>query len=113
MKESKAFEEIYDYVKDLEIIDTHEHLPAFENLRETDTDVLKEYLTQYFNRDLISAGLNLSDYEKVINNKYPLMDRWILIDNYLFIIRKIEDSRNHVKGQGFCLSLGGRQDPHI
>jgi len=37
---SKIFEEIFNYVKDLEIIDTHEHLPAFENEREKDTDVL-------------------------------------------------------------------------
>jgi len=27
----KIFEEIFNYVKDLEIIDTHEHLPASEN----------------------------------------------------------------------------------
>ena len=43
---NKIFDEIYSYVKDLEIIDTHEHLPAFEHLREKDTDILKEYLTQ-------------------------------------------------------------------
>lgn len=65
----KAFEEILDYVEDLEIIDTHEHLPCFENAREKDTDVLKEYLTHYFNRDLISAGLKANDYHKIINNK--------------------------------------------
>ncbi|UCB45402.1 MAG: amidohydrolase family protein [Spirochaetota bacterium] len=82
MSISKAFEEIYDYVKDLEIIDTHEHLPAFESLRETDTDVLKEYLSQYFNRDLISAGLSLADYDKAINNKLPLIDRWALVEPY-------------------------------
>ena len=34
-----AFEDIYDYVKGLEIIDTHEHLPPFEHLREKETDV--------------------------------------------------------------------------
>ena len=82
MKGSRAFEEIYDHVKNLEIIDTHEHLPAFESLREKNTDILKEYLTHYFNCDLISAGLSQSDYERVIDSDYPLMDRWSLVEPY-------------------------------
>jgi hypothetical protein len=82
MKNSKAFEEIYDFVKDIEIIDTHEHLPAFESLREKDTDILKEYLCQYFNCDLISAGLKQSDYETVIDNQQSLMKRWALVEPY-------------------------------
>jgi predicted TIM-barrel fold metal-dependent hydrolase len=82
MRSSTAFEEIYEYVRNLEIIDTHEHLPAFESLREKDTDILKEYLTQYFNSDLISAGLSPADYERVIDCNYPLMDRWSLVEPY-------------------------------
>ena len=82
MKRSVAFEELYEYVRNLEIIDTHEHLPAFENLREKDTDVLKEYLTQYFNSDLISAGLSPADYERVIDMACPLMERWALVEPY-------------------------------
>ena len=78
----KIFEEIFDYVQDLEIIDTHEHLPTFENKREKDTDVLKEYLTHYFNRDLISAGLKYDDYQKVINNKVSIKKRWDLVEPY-------------------------------
>lgn len=77
-----VLEEIFDYVKDLRIIDTHEHLPCSESAREKDTDVLKEYLTHYFNRALISAGLAIDDYEKVINNKLPLLERWELIEAY-------------------------------
>lgn len=84
---TKTFEEIFDYLKGLEVIDTHEHLPYCESAREKDTDVLKEYLTHYFNRDLISAGLGINDYEKVINNKLPLMDRWKLVEPYWEIAR--------------------------
>lgn len=79
---NKTFDEILDHVKGIEIIDTHEHLPAFENLREKDTDVLKEYLTHYFNCDLISAGLRKPDYDRVIDNKLPLMDRWNLVEPF-------------------------------
>ena len=56
MKMAKVYEEIYDYVKTLEIIDTHEHLPPFEHLRDKDTDVLREYLAHYLSCDLVSAG---------------------------------------------------------
>ena len=38
-----AFQEIFEYVKELEIIDSHEHLPHREDARDKDTDVLKEY----------------------------------------------------------------------
>jgi len=32
-----VLEEIFDYVKDLKIIDTHEHLPCLEGIREKNT----------------------------------------------------------------------------
>ncbi len=79
---NEIFEDLFDHIKNLEIIDTHEHLPAFEHLREQDTDVLKEYLTHYYNCDLISAGLPASDYEKVINNKLPIMEKWKVVEPY-------------------------------
>lgn len=80
MKE--IYEEIFEYVLSLEIIDTHEHLPPKEELREKDTDVLKEYLAHYFNRDLISAGLKRNEYLKVIDNKLPLLERWRIVEPY-------------------------------
>jgi hypothetical protein len=69
---SMAFEEISNYVDQLTIINTHEHLPYCEDAREKETDVLKEYfLMQYFNSDLISAGLKREDYVKACNHKLP------------------------------------------
>jgi hypothetical protein len=76
------FGEILDHVKSLEIIDTHEHLPAFEKLRDRDTDILKEYLSHYFNCDLISAGLPRRDLEKAVDTGLPLMERWVLLAPY-------------------------------
>jgi glucuronate isomerase len=78
----KIYEEIYDYVKDLEVIDTHEHLPPFERLREKDTDVLKEYLAHYMSCDLVSAGLSQDDYEKVIGNELSIAEKWQLVETY-------------------------------
>ena len=79
---SNAFQEIFEYVSGIEIIDTHEHLPAFERLREKETDVLKEYLTHYLSCDLISAGLSKGDYNKALNHTLPLMERWKLVEPY-------------------------------
>lgn len=76
------FEEIHQYVKTLEIIDTHEHLPHREDARDKNTDVLKEYLMHYFSRDLMSAGLSQKDYQAVIDPKGPLMKRWDLVEPY-------------------------------
>ena len=76
------FEEIYDHVKSLTIIDTHEHLPAFEKLRSRKVDVLAEYLTHYFNCDLISAGLSEADFQRVVDSSRPLTDRWKLVEPY-------------------------------
>ncbi len=79
---SKIYDEIYDFVKDLEIIDTHEHLPSFEHLREKDTDVLREYLQHYLSCDLLSSGLSQDDYEKIMDNKLPIMEKWKLVERY-------------------------------
>jgi len=49
---SEIFNEIFNYIKESKIIDTHEHFPRIESEMEKDTDVLKEYLTHYFNRDI-------------------------------------------------------------
>ncbi len=85
MKED--FEEIFAYVKDLRIIDTHEHLPYSESAREKDTDVLKEYLSHYFNRDLISAGLTIDDYNKIMDNKLPIVKKWEMVEPYWKVAR--------------------------
>ncbi len=79
---NNIFDEIFNYVKKLKIIDTHEHLHVTEGAREKDTDILKEYLLHYFSRDLISAGLKEKKFQKVINNKLPLMERWKLAEPF-------------------------------
>lgn len=96
---SKYFNEIYEYVNSLEIIDTHEHLPYCEEARVRDTDVLKEYLTHYFNRDLMSAGLSGEDLSKATDTKMPIMDRWNIVEPYW------EASRNTGYGRSLDISV--------
>ncbi len=78
----KIYQEIMEYINNLEIIDTHEHLPSNEEDRDKETDVLKEYLAHYFSRDLISAGLPREDYQKIMEEKLSILEKWNLVEPY-------------------------------
>lgn len=73
--------EIYDYVKELTIIDTHEHLPAFESKRDHN-DIISEFLGHYYNVDLVSAGLSLETCELVKGNTLSVKEKWDYIKHY-------------------------------
>lgn len=73
--------EIYDFIKDLQIIDTHEHLPSRESARKRH-DVLSEFLIHYFSVDLVSAGLSRKDYQRVLGNELNIMDKWNIVEKY-------------------------------
>lgn len=78
----QPYEELYKFVEQLTIIDTHEHLPLREDLRDRDADVLKEYLSHYISSDLISAGLSQADYQRVTDTALPLLERWEILEPY-------------------------------
>jgi hypothetical protein len=84
---NRTYEQIHDHVMSLEIVDTHEHLPYREEAREKNTDVLREYLQHYFNRDLMSAGLSEKQYEKVMDHRVPLLERWDIVEPYWNVAR--------------------------
>ena len=76
------YDQVYDYVSGLTIIDTHEHLPDHGDKREKPTDVLREYLWHYFDKDLISAGMPPPLLEQIRDHSRPLMERWRLVEPY-------------------------------
>jgi len=78
----KTADKLREYVLGLTILDTHEHLPCREELRDRDTDVLKEYLAHYFNRDLLSAGLPRVDYDTIMTARLPIREKWALVEPY-------------------------------
>jgi uncharacterized protein len=79
--------ELFDYLNSIEIFDTHEHLPPYEDVRVKNTDILKEYMTQYVSTDMISAGLPVKELEKLFITSIPLMDRWKIAEKYWDICR--------------------------
>ncbi|MEI7616105.1 MAG: amidohydrolase family protein [Actinomycetota bacterium] len=83
----KIFEEILDFTNDLKIIDTHEHLPSSEEFREKDTDIIKEYMSHYFDRDLVSAGLPMEDRSKIADQKLSIIEKWKIVEPYWEVSR--------------------------
>jgi hypothetical protein len=79
---TRAFGTLRDHVFSLEIIDTHEHLPAFEKWRNAEADVLSEYLTHYFSCDLVSAGLSDEGLAAARDPKQPLAKRWKIVERF-------------------------------
>ena len=99
-KVNQSFNEILNYINTLSIIDSHEHLPSNAEDRDKDTDVIKEYLSHYFNKDLISAGLPLSNYQKIAENSISVTDKWKIIEPYWEVSK--------YTGYGRALSIAAR-----
>ncbi len=82
-----SYDRILSYVAELDIIDTHEHLPPFEDQRDAGLDGIQEYIMDYFNRDLRSAGMPPDDLVRVKKEAMPLMERWRLVAPYWELAR--------------------------
>lgn len=74
-----TYEELLDYISNLTIIDSHEHLPVREELRDQNADIFSEYLLQYFSTDLITAGLPPQDYQKLLEHQLNISEKWALL----------------------------------
>lgn len=75
-------DEIFNEINKLEIIDSHEHLPNREDNRDKNTDVLKEYLSQYMSCDLVSAGLSREQLKIVRDHRRSILERWQIVEPY-------------------------------
>ncbi len=74
--------ELSEAISALEIVDTHEHLPPFEDRQDAGNDVLTEYLIHYFSCDLVSAGLSQANLATVRDASRPIAERWKLVEPY-------------------------------
>ena len=95
-----VYENLLNVINQLQIIDTHEHLPM-EVDRPKDTDVLAEWLTHYFSCDLVSAGLSPQELEIARDSSKNLLKRWKLVEPYW------EAARNTGYGRSLDLSAEG------
>lgn len=76
-----ARDELAGYIGELQILDSHEHLPN-ERDRSAEADLLAEWLTHYFSCDLVSAGLSDDGLTRARDSRVDLMARWDLVEPY-------------------------------
>lgn len=96
---NEIFNELFNYTSNLEIVDTHEHLPYKESARDKNTDVLKEYLIHYFSCDLLSSGMPIESFNKVVDGKLSIMEKWNIVEPYW------ENSRNTGYGRSLDFAV--------
>jgi len=98
-KEVLMLGDLTDYLMELEIIDTHEHLAPFEKDRPRG-DVLSDFLAHYFKVDLISAGLSAEDYARVMGSDLAIGEKWRLVEPFWQVCR--------FTGYGQALAIAAR-----
>ena len=96
---SSVYQDLFDYVNSLTIIDSHEHLEPWEHRRDKNADVLWEYLHHYFSSDLVAAGMKRADMEAARDVTKPLMERWKTLEPYWNL------ARNTAYGRALDLSV--------
>lgn len=82
MVRDDLYNRLYQHLSGMPVIDTHEHLPPRESLRDNKSDVLSEYTSHYISSDLVSAGLSLEELAFVRDTQHPLEKRWRIAEPY-------------------------------
>jgi hypothetical protein len=80
MKQSEIKKSLNESLRDIPVIDTHEHLPGRAEFRDREADILSEYLMHYFSVDLRSSGMSKEDFSKAENPRLPVHERWKLLE---------------------------------
>ncbi len=78
-----VLDQLRAFARELEIIDTHEHLVYEADWVQTSHDVLVEWLSHYFSCDLISAGLPhkvMSD--SILAGSLSVAEKWKLLEPF-------------------------------
>ena len=75
------FETIFNYINDLTIIDTHEHLCEEDQISDR-PDLLSIYLYHYFRVDVLTTGLEKQKLQQVLDPLIPVSDSWKIVEPY-------------------------------
>jgi len=80
--------DLSDFIQNLEIIDTHEHLAGCEaDYLDSRKDILQEILCSYIQADLVSAGMMNQDIQQAMDANLHLPERWELVDPFWKFVR--------------------------
>lgn len=92
---------LQEYVDSLEIVDTHEHLPPFENQRKQHTDVIAEFFSHYASVDIVTAGFDKQRFDQVVSNSsIDVCQKWKELEPFW--------EKTRFTGYGRSLTLAAR-----
>lgn len=81
-------ERLYNEIRKMPVIDTHEHLVWDEEVRCAEqSDVLSEYLLHYMRSDILSAGMKQEDLSFVVDSGKNITDRWKTVEPFWELCR--------------------------
>lgn len=96
----QGFEQRIDtYVRNLEIVDTHEHLMPQESVKHSSMLDFMLLLHHYADDDIKSAGLNKTIFAELLTDKYSVKEKWEIVKPYW------EASKNTAYGRVVLLSI--------
>ena len=90
---NRIYEEILAFVKNLWIVDTHEHTAVYKSAPHP--DYLKTSLNTYARMDLRSAGMTPELLNRAMDDSLPVMERWLLAEPYWKACRNTGYIRMH------------------
>ncbi|MEM2913910.1 MAG: amidohydrolase family protein [Candidatus Bathyarchaeia archaeon] len=76
-----TYEWLMNEIKDLEIVDAHEHLPPEKERVSKKVDLFTLF-SHYTHADLITAGMKRENYNRILDTSVPLDERWKLFKPY-------------------------------
>ena len=76
------YQELLDYIGNMKVIDTHEHLESENSRLHRYVDMFNTYLVQYASCDLISAGMNNDELKYLTGNSTDIEKKWEVFKPY-------------------------------
>jgi len=85
MIKNSAYQTIYDEILKMKILDSHEHLSRVEEeWCAQPHDILRDWITTYFDCEMISAGFmrDRNEVKKFIAGPMSLKEKWKVMEPY-------------------------------
>lgn len=90
---------IREFVNNLELVDTHNHLSSMEALKNHSTLDFMLLLHHYMDDDIKSAGMSKPQFAELLTDKYSVKEKWKIVEPYW------EVSKNTAYGRVVLLTI--------
>lgn len=96
--------EIFEKLKTLPVIDSHEHLPHERDMLKQTTDVI-DFMTPYVCDNLMSCGMSEALWRKANDKTICFAERYELLKKYLDALQDTTYFKSMLKGAALCYGM--------